>query len=311
MAARFNGIYIIAADTGNGNVKTVSTCTPTSVSRFDTKPITTTNVMQYNGSYYVIGQGHKEVISDKTQDEDYYILTLFCIAKELARDNVTEASVIIAAGLPITWFGNQAESYRSYLKQNSEVEFSLNGTAYKVFVRDAVILPQGYAAIIENLGEMKGDNMLADIGNGTINILRIRNGVVIEDSLHTEMLGVNECVKEILHSLKDKTFTDVDESVALDFIKTGESSILEVYVDEMKRIISIYCGKVMKLLTRNGYNRNFMNLYICGGGARVMKKFCPAVANDDKVFLMTNICATAKGYELMAEKMLRDQYEKQ
>lgn len=148
-------------------------------------------------------------------------------------------------------------------------------------------------------------------GNGTINILRIRNSMVIEDSLHTEMLGVNECVKEILHSLKDKTFTNVDESVALDFIKTGESSISEVFVDEMKRIISIYCGKVMKLLTRNGYNRDFMNLYICGGGARVMKKFCPAVANDDKVFLMTNICATAKGYELMAEKMLRDQYEKQ
>lgn len=154
-------------------------------------------------------------------------------------------------------------------------------------------------------------NMLADIGNGTINILRIRNGVVIEDSLHTEMLGVNECVKEILHSLKDKTFTNVDESVALDFIKTGESSISEVYVDEMKRIISIYCGKVMKLLTRNGYNRDFMNLYICGGGARLMKKFCPAVANDDKVFLMTNICAAAKGYELMSEKMLRDQYEKE
>ncbi|MGN1135890.1 MAG: hypothetical protein ACI4SF_06685 [Oscillospiraceae bacterium] len=35
MAARFNGIYIIAADTGKGSVKTVSTCTPTLVSRFD------------------------------------------------------------------------------------------------------------------------------------------------------------------------------------------------------------------------------------------------------------------------------------
>ncbi len=94
-------------------------------------------------------------------------------------------------------------------------------------IKDAVILPQGYAAIIENLKDMKGDNMLADIGNGTINILRVRNGMVIEDSFKTELLGVNECVKEILKYLKDRTHTNVDEYVALEFIKTGQSSISE------------------------------------------------------------------------------------
>lgn len=310
LAEKYNGVYIIAADTGNGNVKTVSSCTPTSVSRHNSKPLTTTNVIEYNGSYYVIGQGHKEVISDKTQDEDYYILTLFCIAKELSRDNVTEASVLIAAGLPVTWYGNQSESYRDYLNQNKEVSFSLDRINYHVEIKDAVILPQGYAAIIENLKDMKGDNMLADIGNGIINVLRIRNEVVIEDSFKTELMGVNECVKEILKYLKDKTHTNVDEYVAFEFIKTGQSSISEKYVDKMKRIVEIYCGKVLKVLARYGYNRDFMKLYICGGGARVMKRFCPAVANDERVIMLTNICATARGYELMTLKMLRDQYEK-
>ncbi|MDD7429306.1 MAG: hypothetical protein PUK49_05965 [Oscillospiraceae bacterium] len=119
-----NGICIIAADTGNGNIKTVSTCIPTSVSRFDTKPITTANVIQYNGSCYVIGQGHKEVISDKTQDEDYYSLTLFCTAKELARDNVTEGSVIIAAGLPGTQ--NQKGEHKAFDRTIKQV-----GRAYR------------------------------------------------------------------------------------------------------------------------------------------------------------------------------------
>ncbi len=100
MAEKYNGVYIIAADTGNGNVKTVITCTPTSLSKHNSKPLTTTNVIEYNGSYYVIGQSHKEVVSDKTQDEDYYILTLFCIAKELSRDKVTEASVSLQRGCP-------------------------------------------------------------------------------------------------------------------------------------------------------------------------------------------------------------------
>ena len=135
MAEKYNGVYIIAADTGNGNVKTVSTCTPTSVSKHNSKPLTTTNVIEYNGSYYVIGQGHKEVVSDKTQDEDNYILTLFCIAKELARDNVTEASVLIAAGLPVTWYGNQSESYRNIDNGSHTLTSAfLFDKAYAVFI---------------------------------------------------------------------------------------------------------------------------------------------------------------------------------
>ena len=50
----------------------------------------------------------------------------------------------------------------------------------------------------------------------------------------------------------------------------------------MKMIVEIYCGKVLKVLVRYGYNRDFMKLYIC---------------------------ATARGYELMTLKMLREQYE--
>ena len=42
----------------------------------------------------------------------------------------------------------------------------------------------------------------------------------------------------------------------------------------------------------------------------MMKRFCPAVASDERVVMLTSICATARGYELMTLKMLRDQYEK-
>ena len=37
----------------------------------------------YNGMYYQIGEEHKEFCAEKTQDEDYYVLTLAAIAREL------------------------------------------------------------------------------------------------------------------------------------------------------------------------------------------------------------------------------------
>ena len=88
-----NGIYIIGVDHGYGNIKTANCCFPTGVESSDTEPTFKNDLLIYQGRYYQIGVGHKEYAAEKVMDEDYYILTQFCIAKELSKDNVTEAIV--------------------------------------------------------------------------------------------------------------------------------------------------------------------------------------------------------------------------
>ena len=46
-------------------------------------------MLTFNGRYYLIGEGHKEFAPDKVKDEDYYVLTLAAIAKELKAENLT------------------------------------------------------------------------------------------------------------------------------------------------------------------------------------------------------------------------------
>ena len=67
---------IIAVDHGYGNMKTANTVTPTGIKAYETEPIFTGNILEYNGIYYRIGEGHKEFIPDKAMDEEYYLLTL-------------------------------------------------------------------------------------------------------------------------------------------------------------------------------------------------------------------------------------------
>ena len=50
---------------------------------------------------------HKEFIADKVMDEDYYILTLMAVARELNVYGIREADVHLAAGLPLTWIRKQ------------------------------------------------------------------------------------------------------------------------------------------------------------------------------------------------------------
>ena len=56
------------------------------------------------------------------------------------------------------------------------------------------LYPQGYPAIVSQLGSFKGINLLADIGFGTMNILYINNKKAVESKCWTEKLGVNQCM---------------------------------------------------------------------------------------------------------------------
>ena len=66
-----NGSMIIGIDNGYGNTKTARTCFKTAIMKCDSKPVLSRNFIEYEGAYYVIGEGHKGFVSDKQQDEDF------------------------------------------------------------------------------------------------------------------------------------------------------------------------------------------------------------------------------------------------
>ena len=107
-------------------------------------------MLVYDGRYYLIGEGHKEFAPDKIKDEDYYVLTLAAIAKELKTENLTEAHIVrIAAGLPLTWTSGQKSSLcRCILRKMKKSASATKKTSTNISISYGVsIYPQGYAAI--------------------------------------------------------------------------------------------------------------------------------------------------------------------
>ena len=299
----FKNLKIIGIDHGYGNIKTANTVTPTGVSVFDTEPTFDGNVLFYDGKYYRFGEGHKPFISDKTEDEDFYAATLLGIAKELSREKIYEADVHIAAGLPLTWVKNQRESFREYLMKNPDVTFRYKKNFYKIHIAGCSIYPQGYAAVIGKLGEMSGVNMLADIGNGTINIMYINNRKPVESKCWTEKLGVNQCMISVQNAVLDKFGARIDETIIENIIRYGKANIGKKYLDCITEQIRIYAEKVLDVLEKYEYNSELMRLYITGGGVSIMKNF--AELDFENVVLIEDICAAAKGYETICLQSLR------
>lgn len=83
---------IIGVDHGYAAMKTAHFSFHTGLVAHEHEPYTLNNVLEYGGKYYVVGSGRQPLQKDKTQTEDYYLLTLAAIAKELAYRNAGTAA---------------------------------------------------------------------------------------------------------------------------------------------------------------------------------------------------------------------------
>jgi plasmid segregation protein ParM len=289
---------IIAVDHGYGNIKTANTVTHTGITAYQTEPIFSGNILEYNDTYYRIGEGHKEFIPDKAIDDDYYLLTLMAVAREMNIGGIQEANVHLAAGLPLTWVRNQREAFRSYLLRNEYVDFRFNGKEYHIHFIGCSLYPQGYPAIVNHLSDFKRTNLLADIGNGTMNLMYINNKKPIESRCWTEKFGVNQCMIAAQNSVLDCFGVKIEEATVEQILRFGTADISKPYLKCITSVARQYVSDIFSTLRRYEYNPDLMRLFIVGGGGCLVKHF----GNYDKnrVTILDDICATAKGYEYLA-----------
>lgn len=308
---KHNNFYIIGVDAGYGNMKTARTIYPTGLVAMDTKPFFDGDILEYNGTWHRIGEGHKAYNPDKTADEDFYILTLASIAAELSTEQITEANVHLALGLPTTWTGRQREDYRRYMMRNPDVRFTFNDVLYSIHLTDCIVFPQGYAALVPLMDSDKrfnefrqfaGTVMMADIGNGTMNIMRLVNGKPNDQHCWTEVLGVNQCVLTARKQMMDKYGIDMPESVIEQFLRTGTANLARELLDNLTDIVRGYVTGLFDALRVHGYDARLMKLFVMGGGGCLVKNF--GKYDPGAVVFVDDLHASAKGYEYMAQGVI-------
>ena len=299
----FRNVKIIAVDHGYGNIKTANTVTPTGITAYETEPIFTGNILDYNGTYYRIGEGHKEFIPDKAIDEDYYLLTLMAVARELNIFSIQEADVHLTAGLPLTWIRHQREEFRSYLLQNLEVSYRFNNKDYHIRFVGCSLYPQGYPAIVNRLGDLKGTNLLADIGNGTMNILYINNKKAQESRCWTEKFGVNQCLIAAKNAILDRFGVKIEEATVEQVLRFKAADISAPYLNCITAVARQYVADIFATLRKYEYNPDLMRLYVVGGGGCLIRNF--GTYDESRVTILDDICAAAKGYEYLVLMSLK------
>ena len=95
---------IIGIDHGYYAIKTAHCSFPAGLTSYgEHEPYTRQGLLEFGGCFFVCGTGRQPIQRDKTVNDNYYLLTLAAIAKEIRQRGLPpECSVRIAGGLPLT-----------------------------------------------------------------------------------------------------------------------------------------------------------------------------------------------------------------
>ncbi len=292
---------IIAVDNGNGNTKTENYVFKSGVDVYDQEPTLNRDYFFMSGKYFIVGENHMTYQGDKTTSDECYRLTMAGVAMELERRQLPVAKINLAVGLPLAWCDKaKKEDMKNYMLRSQEVDIRYHDINYHFEILNVDVYPQGFAAVCGRY-PMSGMNMIVDIGNGTLSMMQIIDGVPKENSIHTERMGVGNCVDDIRQELSAMYADDVPEDMFENYLINGTAGKSDKIADTVRRITTAYCDEVIKKIYSYGFKEDLMKLYIVGGGGRVLKNFSEIWKTPGVVFI-DDICANAKGYAFLSRQ---------
>ena len=304
---------LIGIDHGYAAIKTTHCSFPAGLERFDHRPFSQDRLLEYGDGFYLVGSHRQPLQKDKTADDSYYLLTLAAIAMELEyRKAPATASVILAAGLPLTSFGRERKSFFSYLCRDMQpVSFRWAGRACTITIQNAVLFPQGYAAVLTQPDLLREPSViLADIGGWTVDLMRLDNRLPDASTCRSLELGVIRCVERIQEQVRRKLGLSVTTAQIESVLRGDPSGMDERARTVIQAEADQYVRSLLSAMTEAGLDIHAMPVIFMGGGASLLKRRLSDLSAPCRPFLLDDVSLNAKAFEqLSAQLAERDRHE--
>ena len=300
------GSVIIGLDHGYAAVKTAHCIFPTGLVSHNYPPFTSRNVLVYGDKYYIVGSGRQPIQKDKTKTEDYYLLTLAGIARELLfRKMDRRVDIHLAAGLPLTSFGRDRDAFRRYLfRDGKPVSFLYEEREFRITITEVSLFPQGYAAALtrRELSEKQSVNVI-DIGGWTCDLMRVDKRIPDASTCRSMELGVIRCVEEIVEQLRRNYRVSVPAVQIESVIQGKPGDMGEEIEKQIHQRTGEYVRKLLSSISESTIEIGATPSLFMGGGASLIRRYAPDLESVCQPVILEDVCLNAKAYEYLAEKI--------
>lgn len=295
---------LIAIDHGNKQIKTLHHAPFTSGLVQSDAPGFGNDVLYYQGKYYTLTNQRIPYRRDKTEDERFFILSLFAIAYEIEAcgqytDNVMK--IQLAIGLPPAHFGVQAKKFIQYFMGRGAVSFHFQGKPFAIYIENTACFPQSFSAASATVRDLVSipKALVIDIGGFTVDYVRLRNGVpdmAACDSLESGIIVLYNQIRAKVNAELD-VLLDEEE---IDQILHGNTGGAEAAVAErVERGAQEFVNDLLSGLRERMLELKSGKIIFTGGGAILLRRQIEASGKVGDAVFIADINANAKGYDLL------------
>ena len=294
---------IIGVDTGNRCIKTKNFNFVSGIVRHPTRPVMTDEYIKYNGMFYTLTNNRIRYMEDKSEDDNFFILTLFAIVKELQHRKIdcnTTVSIGLAVGLPPAHIGRLKDSFVKYFKRDF-VSFEYGSDLLSLKIENVYLYPQGYSAILPYFGEVAKvpKAYIVDIGGYTTDVILLRNGNIDLSFCESFDMGVIEFFNELKMTLR-KEFKHLPDEKQIESAIVEKHDLYEDMTDRINAEAKIYTEKLLKTLNESGVDLILSKIFFIGGGSLLFHEFLNQSEYLNEKQYIPNVSANAEGYEYLA-----------
>lgn len=177
----------------------------------------------------------------------------------------------------------------------------INGRFYKV--------GEGRAGLsrdkVSDEANMKDEYCIVDIGSKTIDVVMVKDGIPNETRSTTIETALIKWMKHIQGELQSRYAKSVPESEILKVMLGRETRIQKEYKMAICEMLTEFMDMVERELMERDIDPSLVKIIYVGGGATIAKNFSRLYREN--VAYDCDICANAKGYEFLAEKIIERQ----
>jgi len=302
---------LIAIDHGNSAVKTPNHAFPAGLA--DAHGIADETV-EYMGRQYAISSRRIPYMRDKTATEDYRVLTLFAIGRELLGGRtgtvLLNEDIILAVGLPPAHFKTGRAAFEDYFKSCSPIEFKYSGCLLTVRVELVLCFPQAYAAAMTRAGELMVNDrsFVIDIGGMTVDTLLMRREgkALVPDMSYTNSLdgGTNKLCNDIATALSSEMGVHAEQD-QIEAVLQGKPSLFDNAAKNLIRDMAArYTARLLNDLRERDIDLRTTPSVFIGGGSLLLRQHIEGSDMVKAPLFIENTNANAVGYQMLAEKMM-------
>ena len=297
---------IISVDHGNKSIKTPHAIFTSGLVMSDGLQGFKTDYIGWNGKYYSLTERRISYLRDKTEDDRFFILTLFAIAKELEYRDVSETldpiEITLLVGLPPAHYEQLHSRFEQYfLRRREAIDFEYNGKYYSVRINKVLSYPQAFAAAVTQYSTLKAHSVayIIDIGGFTIDVLKLRFGRPDLEVVESFEKGVITLYNSIASKCNSQ-YARILEECEIDEVIRNQPTVLPGEVQQLIRSMTAdFLAEFYNFLRERGIDVSTSKCVFAGGDSLLLRGM---IERGNKVafpIFIEDIHANAIGYEVL------------